>query len=484
MAGGIARAGAPQAVGAAGFGPRTVADLARNLASRPYAPPQADLPPQLASITYDAYRAIRFRPEGALWKEQRLPFQTQFFHRGFYFRDRVDIFEVDGGQARPIPYDPQRFSSDAADLSGLPPGLGFAGFRLHTPINNKDYFDEAAVFLGASYFRSLGRNEVYGLSARGLALNTAGAGGEEFPAFRQFWIERPAANATSIVVHALLDSRSVAGAYRFVIRPGDHTVFDVEARLYPRGPLATAGVAPLTSMFLFGPSSPKRFDDFRPAVHDSDGLAMLNGRGERLWRPLTNPGVLQESAFADTAPRGFGLMQRSRKFSDFEDMEARYDRRPSAWIEPQGDWGPGAVHLVEIPSGSETEDNIVAFWRPAQPITGEAVFRYRLSWGPPPPSGLAEVVGTRTGAAFHSKDVRVFTIDFAKPGGGLDGAQPRVTASAGELAPPTLTPNPETGGLRLDVHLTPGSARTSELRAELVSGGRPVSEAWMYRWTA
>ena len=354
------------------------------------------------------------------------------------------------------------------------------------------------MFLGASYFRSLGKGEAYGLSARGLAVDTTGPGPEEFPAFTAFWIERPAPGADSIVVHALLDGPSVAGAYRFVIRPGERTTFDVRARLYPRRTLAGAGVAPITSMFLFGPASARRFDDDRPAVHDSDGLQMLNGAGERLWRPLVNPGALQESAFEDRNPRGFGLIQRARSLQDFQDLEARYDLRPSLWVEPQGDWGPGAVRLVELPAALERQDNIVAFWRPAAPLEpgSEAVFDYRLNWGPPPagPPGLAQVAQTRTGAkAVQTRSesdppdpTRTFSVDFMRPApdGGWAGVQPRLWCSAGVLTPGRLVPIPGQPGVRLDFQLQPGAARAVELRAELVRDGVKVSESWLYRWTA
>ena len=488
----------PSAVGPASFDDDTVVRLARTRAQRPFTPPFARLPDRLAHASYDAYRAIRNRPDRALWRDQGLPFQVEFFHRGYGFADRIDLFEVANGRATPIAYDPGRFESDQLPLDGLSPDLGYAGFRLHAPINRSDYFDEAAVFLGASYFRSLGKGEVYGLSARGLAVDTTGPGPEEFPAFTACWIERPAAGAGSIVVHALLDGPSVAGAYRFVIRPGERTVFDVRARLYPRRVLSGAGVAPITSMFLFGPGSARRFDDDRPAVHDSDGLQIWNGAGERLWRPLVNPLGVQESAFQDQAPRGFGLIQRSRRLQDFQDLEARYDLRPSLWVEPQGDWGRGAVHLVELPAALERQDNVVAFWRPEAPLQpgAEAAFDYRLSWGPPPaaPDSLATVAATRTGAkAVQTRaetdppdPTRLFSVDFVRPGqdGWQAGVEPRVWSSAGELSPATLTPIPGQPGVRLDVQLQPGAARAVELRAELVRDGVKVSESWLYRWTA
>jgi glucans biosynthesis protein len=286
-----------------------VRELARATAGKDFVSPDSKLPDSLKDLDYDRYRAIRFLPEHALWHDEKLPFEVQFFHRGFFYKNRVDIYEVVNGQATKVQYRPDYFSF--GETTPPPPGadLGFAGFRIHAPINRPDYYDEVCVFLGASYFRAVAKGEIYGLSARGLSINTGEAKGEEFPLFKAFWIEKPAANATSIVVHALLDSKSAAASYRFTIRPGATTVFDVEMSLYPRVDLDHVGLAPMTSMFFFGPNDRKDVDDFRPAVHDSDGLAIYNGQGEQLWRPLSNPRDLQVSTFADLNPHGFGLMQ-------------------------------------------------------------------------------------------------------------------------------------------------------------------------------
>src|SRR6266542_1414282 len=309
------------------FDALSVRQLARDLAQKPYKPPDTRLPDTLKNLTYDQYRSIRFEPEKALW----------------------------GGAGR-IVYSPGMFSLGKITPPDPSDDIGFAGFRLHAPVNRPDYYDEVAVFLGASYFRSLAKGLNFGISARGLALATGDPKGEEFPVFKSFWLERPQPNTKSVVVHALLDTPSAAGSYRFTIRPGDPTVFDVEAALYPRADIATAGLAPLTSMFMFDAGNRANVDDFRPAVHDSDGLGMLNGRGEHLWRPLNNPGDLQISTFVDTNPRGFGLIQRKRDFRDYQDLEAHYEKRPSLWIEPIGDWGSGGVFLVEIPSKEEIHD--------------------------------------------------------------------------------------------------------------------------------
>jgi glucans biosynthesis protein len=366
--------------------------------------------------------------------------------------------------------------------------LGFAGFRIHAPMNRPDYYDEVAVFLGASYFRAIAKNEGYGLSARGLAINTGNPKGEEFPLFKTFWIERPAPNTDSIVVHALLDSPSAAGAFRFTIRPGETTVFDSEVAFYPRVDVTDPGLAPLTSMFLFDTSDRAGVDDFRPEVHDSNGLAMHNGRDERLWRALANPKDLQISAFGDTNPRGFGLLQRRRDFRDYEDLESHYEKRPSLWIEPIGNWGEGDIRLVEIPSKEEIHDNIVAFWRPREPLRakGEYILTYRMHWGPVDERSLplAKITATRSGA---SGDDRLFVIDIA--GDKLKEATPPervradVSANKGKIDHVVSQPNPATGGWRVSFTLTPNKEPAIELRAQLMRDDQPLSEIWLYRWT-
>src|SRR5690606_24526281 len=386
------------------FDADTVPAMARALSARAYVPPSRALPAALDAIDYDQFRDYRYRPERALWREDGARFQAQLFHRGFIFKDRVDLHLVEDGAARPLEYRRERFDFGPQAPPPDDPSLGHAGFRLHAPVNRPDHFDELCVFLGASYFRAVARDLVYGLSARGLALGTGEPGPEEFPLFRAFWLERPAPDDDVAVVHALLDGPSVAGAYRFAVRPaGVETVMDVQARLYPRVALGNAGIAPLTSMFEFDPGDRAGVDDFRPAVHDSDGLALFTGSGEQVWRPLRNPPQVSHSGFQDVDPRGFGLMQRKRDFAAFQDAEAQYERRPGAWVEPRGAWGAGEVHLVELPTGNEFADNIVAFWRPRKPLAAgrEHRFDYRLHWsaGHVWQPQLARVVATRSGQA-------------------------------------------------------------------------------------
>jgi len=471
---------------ATAFTPEMVADRARALAAAAYQPPPA-VDQAWLNLNYDAYRNIWFDTRHALYRGQPGAAQAEFFVAGLYFRDKIAMNAVEGGQSRPITFELRTF--DMTDqFPALPEaGTGFAGFRILGELEVQDRFQEYAVFQGASYFRAIGRGQSYGLSARGLALNVADTKGEEFPVFREFWIEAADPGAPTVVVHALMDSPSVAGAYQFRITKGDTTRMEVSARLFPRVALDAVGLAPGTSMFLFSDINRHAFDDFRKAVHDSDGLLMLNGAGEMLWRPLMNPSAVEVSVFADTSPRGFGLMQRARQPGDYDDLAAHYERRPSLWVEPVGDWGKGAVVLVEIPTDKEINDNIVSYWRPAEPLVAgqEHAFAWTLHWCATAPAEgvVAPVVASSTGARVFEEG-RLFAIDFAPhPALGIDPAQiePRVTTSAGEITFPVLQMNPATGGMRLDFTLK-GNPPRAELRAELWRNGQRVAEVWLNRW--
>ena len=472
------------------FDAATVRNLARDLALKPYQAPDSKLPDPLGNLDYSAYQTLRFDKSKALWRGDGGKFTVEFFHRGFLFKDRVDILEVADGQARPIPY-----SADLFDFSKVQPAprgdLGFAGFRVHYPLNRPDYFDEICTFLGASYFRAVARGQGYGLSARGLAIKTGDPGGEEFPLFKRFWLERPARGSDVLVIHALLDSPSAAAAFRFTMRPGAETAMDTEMALYPRTEVTQAGLAPMTSMFFFDANNRAGFDDYLAAVHDSQGLAMLTGQGESVWRTLDNPHALQISAFQDASPRGFGLAQRERDFLNYQDLEAVYEKRPTLWVEPIGDWGLGAVTLVEIPSDREVNDNIVAFWRPKDKFVpkGEYFLAYRLHWcwELAEVQALAKVTQVRGGLSFDQKN-RQFVIDFA--GGPLKGwtasAPPRfdVSADKGQLQNATLQSMPGGGAWRLSFQLATGGEKVIELHARLLDAERPISETWAYRWTS
>lgn len=463
---------------------------AERLAATDYVPPS--LPPDaVRPLNYDQYRAIRMQAGASIWRGQNRNFTLDLFHPGFIFDTPVDIRLVVNGLARQVFFTEKIFDY-GPELDGTPlastKDVGYSGFRVRGPINDPGHLDEFLVFQGASYFRAVGRGQGYGLSARGLAVRTARPEGEEFPAFTDFWIERPAENAEEIVVHALLQSPSVVGAYSFNVRPGEETVIDVQSALFPRAQVQAYGIAPLTSMFLFDETNRVRFDDFRPAVHDSDGLQIVNGNGERIWRPLANPRALQVSAFLGRNPRGFGLMQRKQRFEDFQDYEARYERRPSLWVEPVGNWGEGHVELVEIPTEREINDNIVVFWQPATPLLPgqRADFAYRLRWGgiAPDTAPVARVASTRTGRARDS-DNRLFAVDFAShaPLPQPADLELRVSSSAGTIVRPRGETLEASGVYRASFELDPANQGVIELRLQVLADGRPWSETWLYRWS-
>jgi periplasmic glucans biosynthesis protein len=463
---------------------------ASHRAQKPYAPQRSTLPAGLDKLSPEQYRSIHFNPDAGIWRAEDVPFRLELLR----VRDNaqsvtaVTVSTVEDGKARDLVATPAMFQiSPRLPQLGSKVSLPLSGFRVRSQINSKKIWDEFLVFQGASYFRAVAQHLLYGLSARGLAINTAEPSGEEFPAFSHFWVERPGAQAHTLVIYALLESDSATGAYKFTVQPGVETVMDVDMTIFPRSDMRVVGIAPLTSMFLFDETNRGRLDDYRPEVHDSDGLMIASTSGEQIFRQLANPITLQVSTFTTEAPKGFGLVQRSRQQSDFQDFENQYERRPSAWVEPQGDWGPGGVELVEIPSGRESNDNIVAFWRPSRGFTSghPAHFAYRTTWLAEPslPKGMGKVAATRSGASLDGKR-RVFILDFAGAGERIDGLHLDLGASAGKISNATLISNGAIHGLRASFEIDPNDAVLIELRMRVMRGDKPITETWLYRWTA
>jgi periplasmic glucans biosynthesis protein len=463
---------------------------AKMLAAKPYASRPSPVPEALLKLSYDQFRDIRFKPSESLWLRERLPFELQFFHPGFSFDQTVQIYVVNGKAVEPVPFSSSLFDYGANRVPSTKSTMGFAGLRLLYALNKPG--DELGAFLGASYFRFLCQHAFYGLSARGLSVNTGEPGGEEFPIFRAFWIERPQPEAKTLVMYALLDSPTASGAFRFTISPGAETVIEVHEVIYCRHNPSVLGIAPLTSMFWHGENTNATFDDFRPEVHDSDGLMLYTGAGEWIWRPLTNPNAPRVAAFSDENQRGFGLIQRDRNFEHYQDLEANYNLRPSGWVEPVGSWGKGAVRLLELHGPDETYDNITAFWVPQTlPPAGEPIeLTYRLHWFMDqihPPAGYA--VATRLGRTkTQETDLQRFIIDFDGAYLGKEGPDPLigavVTVGAGAaLVHSTVEKNPYNGTWRVAFAIKPdGSDRPVELRCFLRKPPHVLTETWSYLW--
>ncbi|MBU3006286.1 glucan biosynthesis protein [Paraglaciecola arctica] len=460
---------------------------AMELATKEYQVKQISADNPLSQMSYDDYKKIQLERGSTIWSKENRNFRVNPLHPGFLFKIPVKLNLVVNGVARRVFYTTKIFNYDSEqeELKNTD-AQGYSGFSVTHPINTQDKWDEFLVFQGGSYFRAVGQTNWYGLSARGLAINTAKPSGEEFPVFTEFWLERPNKNNDKLIIHALMESESLTGAFTFTVKPQQNTEILVNSTLYPRRDIESFGIAPLTSMFLFNGMNRSRFDDFRPAVHDSDGLLMIKANNEKIWRPLANPKRLQVSAFEDDAIKGFGLMQRSRNFNDFNDMEAHYHKRPSAWITPINDWGAGHVELVEIPTKAEIHDNIVAFWQPNQILKAgqPREFSYKISWGNDAPVKNIEgkIVTTAAGKSLGSETAREFVIEYAGQSIPSDLSINAITSS-GQIVGVTSQIIPETNHLRVVAKFEPGAESVAELRVSLSQNDKQWGETWLYRWT-
>ncbi|MDN4588272.1 glucan biosynthesis protein G [Xenophilus aerolatus] len=495
---------APPATGKV-FSLDDVTARARDLAARPYVAPASNLPPFFGTMQFADYMQIQPRSDRFEWRDLQTPFRLNFYHQGMQFNFPVKINEITEGGVREIRYEADRFDFGKLNFDReATRQLGYAGFRVLYPVNQAGKYDEVMSLLGASYFRVIGKGQVYGLSGRGLAIDTTSVGKEEFPNFREYWIQRPGPSDKQLVIYALLDSPSATGAYQFILQPGSDAVLDVQANIVMRQDVATLGIAPLTSMFLYGPNQrwPEFLRNFRPAIHDSNGLAIHAGNEEWIWRPLNNPkGAVAVSSFQVENPRGFGLLQRGHAFQDFQDLKDRYDLRPSAWIEPQGNWGKGKVTLMEIPTADETNDNIVAFWNPDQPARkGQTMqFAYRMHWTMDEPALHAQnnawvrqtfqTEGERyqPNLIRQSDGTTALMVDFVGPAvANLPAGTALETQLSGnanaEILESNLLRNDAIKGWRLSLRVkVKDPAQVTELRAALTQGGKALSETWSFQ---
>jgi periplasmic glucans biosynthesis protein len=490
----------PQIAKSPRFAFEGVIERARELAGGVFEDPPTRLPEPFDKLDFDAWRDIRFKPSHALLGATGGLFRLETFHLGFLYRRPVTVNLIRDGIASPIPYSPGLFDYGRVKPgAGLPVNLGFAGFRLHFPLNDPHVNDEVISFLGASYFRFLGREQKYGLSARALCVE-AGTEKESFPFFREFWVETPTPGSNRATIYALLDSEAATGAYRFDLTPGQESTLDVEATLFPRRAGVKFGLAPLTSMFLTGENDHRIRDGFRAELHDSDGLLMQTGGGEWLWRPLGNPVSARANCFIDKDPKGFGLMQRDRTFESYQDLELAYEARPSYFVEPKGDWGSGCVELIELSTEDETNDNIVASWTratPPEPLK-PFVYAYKITGllDSPRLSPNGRVVNTFRAppqALGSSEQVAVnsrrFLVDFA--GGEMsyyvaDPSEVEVVASAtnGQILRTGIAANGHIEGLRAMFDVSVKAGQNTDLRLFLRVGTRALTETWTYPWAS
>jgi periplasmic glucans biosynthesis protein len=487
---GVTLMGKPEA-----FSYANLKGLARSMAGGPYQEQYKPLPPALQHLTWDQWESIVCRPERSLWFGEDLAFRIRFDHLGFSFSKPVRLYVVESGQAKEILFDPTLFDYGRSGLkpTDLPKDLGFAGFNV---LFHTDWTSDRAVFQGASYFRAVDGDGQYGMSQRGLAIDTGSSQPEEFPDFVAFYLEKPAKGSSLLTVHALLDSPSVAGAYRFIIDVANTLVMDIDAALYPRKEIQRLGIAPCTSMFLVGENDHRVADDWRPQIHDSDGLQMNTGAGEWIWRPLNNPSELRVNTYVDENPRGFGLMQRERRFSQYQDDGVFYNRRPDCWVQPKASWGKGGVMLVEIPTNDETMDNIVAFWNPADKSEPgqEYLYGYRIYWCRENPvrTHLAHVQATRDGIGGVVGQKRThfawrFVIDFVGGDFSMLGPDakvtPVITASRGNVEITSARPLLPINGWRAMFDLVPDDSEAPiDLRLYLALDGQALTETWMYQY--
>lgn len=478
---------------------RTFLDLeayAGKLAEKPYTSPYQALDPFFDKLEYDGHRQIQFLQKKALFNEIGDGYRVEFSHPGWMFKKPVGFSRIVDGQPEPVPYSKDYFFyGDLVLPKSLTLPQGFSGWKLLTAKEGENHRPEYLTFQGASYFRAVNSKLVWGLSARGVAINTVGGEPEEFPDFTHFWFVSPKAGEKVFQFFALLNGPSVTGAYQFDVTTGDVTFMRVTSSLFLRKPVKLLGLAPFSSMFWFGENTHPKPVDFRPEVHDSDGLLIEPTSGPVIWRPLENSRELRQSVFTLEGVKGFGLQERDREFQHFEDLEAKYHQRVSVWVEPVEGFGRGKLHLIEIPTGEETWDNVVTMWEPEKPPTAKEPLRfaYNMSWLSEKLFDLAKVTATRWGLETVTKENPndyLFVLDFTrgKPGEGktadwVPAVNVRINGGTAKVIDQRAMANPQTGGWRAFFRLEiPPDTKLLEMTCDLMENKLPISERWSYQW--
>src|SRR5271165_1752309 len=496
LGGALAAAGARAGLGSAAaeplgqpvpFAADTVLKAAAQLAAAPFKAPDAPLPSLFSGLNFDQYASIRRVPGSAIWADDKVGFSLEPLHRGFVYTTPIAINIVENGLSQRVVYESADFDFGKLQPPAAMGDLGFSGLRILRASDQG--FQDAAIFQGASFYRSRAQGQNFGVTARGLSIRTGDEPGEEFPLFREFWVEKPTPASNTLTMYALLDSASVTGAFRFTVRPLETTIIDTEMTLISRVQTDKLGFGSMAAAYLFSGLDHRRTDDWRAAVCESTGLQILSGSGEWLWRPVSNRETLQISAFSDLNPRGFGLLQRSRSFDAFYDDDTHWELKPSLWIEPIGDWGQGDLRLLEIPAQAETNENVIAQWRPKAGMAAATslmiAYRQFWCWSPPSRPPLASCVSSRRGKVGNRQRFAVEMEGdlFADPAKAA-AVTADVHAAPGKIVSVRLFPNKDRRSVRVVFDLDPGSETYSELRLTLSVDNQAASETWLYRWTA
>jgi glucans biosynthesis protein len=217
-----------------------------------------------------------------------------------------------------------------------------------------------------------------------------------------------------------------------------------------------------------------------------------------MWRPLLNPGTLEMDYFSTQNIRGFGLLQRDAKFANYEDLGTRYEKRPNAWVDVQGEWGQGNVVFIQLPTADETNDNIVAFWTPKAPVTPKTPLKlvYNVSFGNAEiaQNPMGTVVntfigdGNRIGGGKAPNAYRVIVDFTGGPLSKLSSNAPikgQVTELAGgEILEHFVEYHEQIKGWRLSILAKPAPQHQLHLRAFLSTERTALTETWTYRLPA
>lgn len=473
------------------FTPAKVAEIARALAGDAFKPPAASPLDALASPSPEELAAIRYKPNELIWANDNLPFAIEPLHRTRNMPGELALYLVDGATASRLPYDPAKFEFGKVKPPPAGTQLGFTGFRvLHR--GSDGHLNPVVSLLNASILSAIARDQVWGAIARPMSVYSAEQG-EETPHIRTIWIEKPKPIATELVMHAVVDTPSLAGAVRFTLRAGEATVIDTECTIFARKQVDHLALTPIQATYLSGPIDWPQTGDMRPAAYEAGGVQMLTGAGEWIWRPVSNRSRLQISGFVDRDPQGFGLIQRDRAFATFLDDDGEWQRRPSVWIEPIGKWGPGEVTLMEIPAASQNNKNIACYWRPKPALAAgsETSFAYRQFWcwrTPEVPDGarvMLSRIGRLPGDTSEVKNrvlIQFQGEQLSDPNKAATIA-PSIWSSAGKVSSVRVFRTPRHGSMRVVFDLDPGGQPLVELRVVLKQDAASMSETWLYRWT-